>query len=79
MTKTTNAEPTQANSHTIVTAYDDQLSNGTSDHFFVSKMRKNLSKTTTKNIFPAKIWETNIRQQCIKKRLSDYIHSIATL
>ena len=43
-------------------------------------MGKNLSKTTSTKLYPAKKWETNISQQCIKnKRLSDYIYSIATL
>ena len=48
--------------------------------FFVSQMKKKLSKATTKKIYQAKKWETNIRQQCIKnKRLPDYIYSIVTL
>ena len=34
--------------------------------FFVSQMKKNLSKTTTAKLYPSKEWETNIRQQCIK-------------
>ena len=29
--------------------------------FFVSQMKKSLSKTTTKKLVPAKKWETNIR------------------
>ena len=41
--------------------------------FFVSQMKKNLPKTTTTKFYPAKKWERNIRQQCLKnKRLSDY-------
>ena len=47
---------------------------------FVAQMKKNLSKTTTTKLFPAKKWETNIRQQYKKtKRLSDYNYSIATV
>ena len=45
--------------------------------FLVSQMKKNLSKTTAIKFDPAKKWETNIRQQCIKnKRLSHYIYSM---
>ena len=33
--------------------------------FLVSQMKKNLSITTTTKLYPAKKWETNIRQQCI--------------
>ena len=41
--------------------------------FFVLQIKKNLSKTTTKKLYPAKKWETNLRQQCMKnKRLPDY-------
>ena len=48
--------------------------------FFVSQMKKNLSKTTTTKLHTAKKWKTNIRQQCIKnKRLYDYIYPGATL
>ena len=48
--------------------------------FFVSQVKKSLSKTTAKKRSPAKKCETNIRQQCIKnKRLSDCIYSVATL
>ena len=38
--------------------------------FFVSQMKKNLSKTTTTRLYPVKKWETNIRQQGIKINLS---------
>ena len=42
--------------------------------FFVWQMKKNLSKTTTTKLYPARKWKTNIRQQCINIRhLSDYI------
>ena len=52
----------------------------TSDHFFVSQMDKNLSKTTTAKFYPSNKWERNIRQQGIKNKcLSDYSYSIATL
>ena len=48
--------------------------------FIVSQMKKNLSKTTTTNLYPAKKWETNLRQQCIKnRRLTYHNYSIATL
>ena len=48
--------------------------------FFCLQNEKKLSKTTTRKLYPAKKWETNIRQQCIKnKRLSDYIYSSTTL
>ena len=41
--------------------------------FFVSQIEKNLSKTTITKFYPAKKWENDIRQLCIKnKRLSDY-------
>ena len=43
------AESAQANSPTIITVYDDHLSNATSNYFFVSQMKKNLSKTMTEN------------------------------
>ena len=55
--KTTNTESAQAISHKIVTASDDHLSNATSDHFFVTQMKKNLSKTTTAKVYPVKKWE----------------------
>ena len=32
----------------------------TSDHFFVSQVKKNLSKTTATKLYPAKKWETII-------------------
>ena len=35
--------------------------------FFVSQIKKNLSKTTTIKLYPAKKWETYVREQCIKK------------
>ena len=35
--------------------------------FFVSHMKKCLSKTTITKLYPAEEWETNIRQQCIKQ------------
>ena len=38
--KTTNAESAPANSRTIVTVSDGHLFNATSDHFFVSQMKK---------------------------------------
>ena len=48
--------------------------------FFVSQMKKNLSKTITTKFYPEKKWETNIKQQCIKITcLCDFIYSIATL
>ena len=48
--------------------------------FFVSQMKKNLSKATFTKLYPVKRWEANARQQCIKnKRLSDYIYFRATL
>ena len=57
LSKTTNAEYAQANSHRIITVYDDQQSNATSDHFFVSQIKRNLSKTTTiTTCYPAKKW-----------------------
>ena len=55
----TSAESAQANSYTIVTVQDDRLSNTTSDHFFfVSQVKKNLSKTTATKLYHAKKWET---------------------
>ena len=78
--KTTNGEFTQANFRTIYTIQDDHLSNATSDHFLVTQMRKNLSKTTTVKLYPSKKWKTNITQQYIKNKcLSDYIYSVASL
>ena len=48
--------------------------------FFVSQMKKALSKMTTTKFYPAKKWETIIWKQCIKNKcFSDYIYSIATL
>ena len=39
--------------------------------YLVSQIKKKLSKTTTTKFYPAKKWEINMRQQCIKnKRLS---------
>ena len=64
--KVTNTESAQANSDTIVTVQDIHLSNVTSNHFFCLPNKKNLSKTTTTKLYPAKKWETNIRQQGIK-------------
>ena len=37
------------------------LSNATSDHFFDSQIKKNLSKTTTTKLYPGKKCEKNIR------------------
>ena len=56
----TNAESDQANSYSIVTVEDDHLYNTTSDHFFTLQNKKNLSKTATKKLYPAKKWETNV-------------------
>ena len=67
--KTTNAESAQANSH----------QNVTSDHFCESQMKKNLSKTTTTKLYPAKECKKNKEQFIKNKRLSDYIYSIANL
>ena len=46
--------------------------------FFCFTNEKNLSKTTTTKLYPAKKWETNIRQQCIKNKCLSDIYSIAT-
>ena len=50
LSKMTNTESAQANSHIIITVQDNHLSNATRYHFFVSQMKKILSKTTTKNL-----------------------------
>ena len=56
------------------------LSNATSNHFFDSQMKKNLSKTITTKLYPAKECEKKHKEECIKnKRFSDYIYSIANL
>ena len=47
--------------------------------FFVSQMKKNLSKTTTTKLYPAKKWETNIRQECIKTNNSLIIFTLVLL
>ena len=47
--------------------------------FFVSQMKKNLSKTSTTKLYPAKKWDTKKATMDKNKRLSDYIYSIATL
>ena len=61
--KTTNTVPTQTNSLIILTVYHEHLSCVTS--------KKKLSKTTAIKFYPAKKWETNVKQQCIKNiRLS---------
>ena len=74
-----NSESAQANSHMFVTAYDDHLSNTTSNHFFLSsQMKENLSTTTTTKLYPAKKWKTNIRQQCIKINISLILFTSAT-
>ena len=53
--KASNADSTQENSHRIVTVQDDNLSNAISDHFFwLPNEKKNLSKTTTAKLYPAK-------------------------
>ena len=36
--------------------------------FFLSQMKKKLSKVSTKKLYLAKKWKTNIRQQYIKKQ-----------
>ena len=54
------------------------LFNATSDHFFDSKMKKNLSKTITK-LYPAKEWKKHKEQFIKNKSLSDYIYSIAKM
>ena len=46
---------------------------------FVSQMKKNLPKTTTTKLKPAKKWETNIRQQCKKKNVSLIIVTLSLL
>ena len=43
--------------------------------FFVPQMKKNLSKTTTAKLYPAKKLEVMHKIKC----LSDYIYSIPTL
>ena len=64
--KTTNAESAQANSHQTTSVKRPMLSppkqipvksllfNATSDHFFDSQMKKDLSKTTAAKLYPAK-------------------------
>ena len=47
--KMTNADSTQDNSHTIVTVYDNHLSNMTSN-FFVSQMKKTFIKQPLHNL-----------------------------
>ena len=47
--------------------------------FFVSQMKKNLSKTTTTKLYPAKKQETNIGQQGIKINLSLIIFTLLLL
>ena len=42
---------------------------------FVPQMNKNLSKTTTTNLYPAEKWETVHK----KKGFFDYVYSISTL
>ena len=52
----------------------------TSDHFFVSQMKKNLSKTTSKKTLSSKEMLNRHKEQCIRNKcLSDYIYSLATL
>ena len=47
------------------------LSKATSNHFFDSQMKKNLSKTITTKLYPAKACEKN-KERCIQnKRLPD--------
>ena len=56
------------------------LSKATSNHFFNSQMKKNLSKTITTKPYPAKECEKKSKEECIKNEcLSDYIYSIANL
>ena len=56
------------------------LSNATSNHFFDSQMKKNLSKTITTKLYPAKECEKKKKkEQCKKNCLSDNIYSIANL
>ena len=56
------------------------LSNMTDNHFFDSKMKKNLSKTITAKLCPAKECEKKHKEECIKnKHLSGYMYSIANL
>ena len=40
LVKTSNAESAQTNFYTVITVWDDHLSNATSDHFFVSQIKK---------------------------------------
>ena len=50
--------------------------------FFVSQMKKTLSKTTAKKLYQAKKkkMQNKHKEQCMKnERLSDYIYSLATL
>ena len=43
-------------------------------------MKKNLSKTITTKLYPAKECEKKSKEECIKNEcLSDYIYSIANL
>ena len=72
--KTTNTESTQANSCTIITVQGHCLSNMNSNHFFcLPNEKKNLSKTTTTKLYPAKECEKIIRNMC-KKYLSLWLY-----
>ena len=53
----TNPEFPQANSHTVITVWDNHLSNAASDHFIPKMENKNLSKIATAKLYPMERWE----------------------
>ena len=61
--KTTNAESAQANSRSVATS-------ATSNDIFDSQMKKNLSKTISTKLYPAKECGKNIRDNALKINVS---------
>ena len=54
--KMTNLEFPQANPHTVVTVWDNHLSNAASDHFVHEMEHKNLSQAATAKLYPIERW-----------------------
>ena len=77
--KTTNAEPAQSNSHAIVTVQDDHLSNATSNHFFVSQMKKTCLKQPLQNFTQRKNHKQKYGNNALKTNISLIIFTLLLL
>ena len=71
----TNAQLAQANSHLIVTFWDDHVSNTTSNHFFCLSNEKKACLKQPQKVLSSEEMQNKLKEQCIKNKcLSDYIY-----